>query len=133
MNYRIVAIEDLRRYYDLCAGAEAATERIAKLSEQSGRREVAGNENALIDNIVERDRLRWNIESTKPIREGVTHALHALEEEDQLLLQKFYLEGERAPVSELSIQLHCAPHEVFQRRDRALRRLTLRMYGIEEL
>ena len=133
MNYRVVVIEDLRRYQDLCAGAERLRERIAELKEQSTSREIAGDENALIRNIVERDRLAWNLRSTLPVRRGVKKGLEGLSAEEQRILEEFYITPSDRAAEELAHELACPVHEVYRRRDRALRRMTRRMYGIDEL
>ena len=64
--------------------------------------------------------------------EIVDGGLAVLDDEERLVLYMCFIHKVKAPTYELSERLHIEPRAVYKRRDKALRRFTLALYGALE-
>jgi DNA-directed RNA polymerase specialized sigma subunit len=93
----------------------------------------SGREDALINNIVKRQELAWQL---KLVRQWLAHTdrgLLALTPEERLVLQRFYLTPEGKTVDTLCAELGVEQSSVYRKRDKALYHFTAALYGITEV
>lgn len=144
MNWVREAESKLRDYSVKAQSLESATERIAQLElEMSCVRSATtdgtavhgggnGREDALLNNIAERDELERVKLSTAEWLEWVNHALTALSGPERDLLDKFYINRRKGHVERLCEEMHLEKAQVYRRKDAALRKFTLLLYGATE-
>ena len=86
-------------------------------------------EDAMLSNIVRREELARQLESNKAWIDLTDSGLSALDEEDRLVLDRFYIHRHKGACERLREELDREKAQVYRRRDRALRRFTLALYG----
>ena len=86
-------------------------------------------EDAMLSNIVRREELARQLESVKAWVALTDGGLAALNEEDRLVLDRFYVHRRKGACEQLCEELDREKAQVYRRRDRALRRFTLALYG----
>lgn len=89
-------------------------------------------EEAMVDNIACRDRLRRRLKEARLWVEIVNGGLSILDEEDRLTLEYCYIHKVKGSVDALCERLCLEKSAVYRRRDRALRRFTVALYGAVE-
>ena len=92
----------------------------------------SGRENALLDNIAEREELKKALDATRKWVNAVSGALDALTSEERRILELFYIEKQKGCVERLSEEMHMSTASVYRRRDDALRNFTHCYYGVLE-
>lgn len=144
MNWVREAESKLRDYSAKEQSLESVTERITQLNlEMSCVRSATmdgtavhgggnGREDALLNNIAERDELQRAKLSTTEWLEWVNGALTALSDTDKNLLDKFYINRRKRHVERLCEEMHLEKAQVYKRKDAALRKFTLLLYGVTE-
>lgn len=144
MNWVREAESKLRDYSAKAQSLESVTERITQLNlEMSCVRSATmdgtavhgggnGREDALLNNIAERDELQRAKLSTTEWLEWVNGALTALSDTDKNLLDKFYVNRRKGHVERLCEEMHLEKAQVYKRKDAALRKFTLLLYGVTE-
>ena len=142
MNWKFEAIDKLKSYELKKEALRTIPEEIKDLEEQfcsirgalSDSEPVKGSagsrrEDVLLNNITKRDEL----EKARQLAERTVHridsALSALTEEEQIVLRRFYIEPEMGNVERLCSELGIEKATVYRRRNDALRRFTMAMYG----
>ncbi len=90
-------------------------------------------EDALVNNIVERQRLEPTYKFTCKLVDLTKRGLEALEPQERDLLQKFYVEDSKYTADRLCEELHLERSRVYRLKDQALYHFTINMYGIERL
>jgi len=145
MLWKREAIADLRRYSAQKQSLQNTKERIRALEQQytSVRSNSAastpvkggGNrmEDALLDNIVLRDKLTQTRAVVSRILKLVERGLKSLDERDQIILHRFYIVPERCAANRLAGELGVEVRQVYNLREQALYRFTLNQYGISEI
>ena len=94
----------------------------------------SGRENMLLDSMVYQEELERRLEMTKQWVSAVEQALAALSPEERLVLDRFYIHPAKGNVERLCEELNIEnPPGVYKRKDRALRRFTMALYGWEEV
>lgn len=146
MNWQIVSIERLKAY-------EARRQALSLIPEQLETLEMSfsairaatvdavpihggeGNkrEEALIDNIVKREELKRNLEITRKEIEITEKGLACLNEEQQKILEMFYIDRPRGHVERLCEELFLEKSRVYALKDEALKKFTVSCYGIVEM
>ncbi len=99
-----------------------------------GDRVRGGNhdrEDRLIGNMALRQALKDRMAATEKWVKAVEYALENLDEEDQLVLRRFYLEPGDHRADELCGELCLERAAVYRRRERAVRRFAREYYGEE--
>lgn len=144
MNWVREAESKLRDYSVKEQSLESVTERISQLNlEMSCVRSATmdgtavhgggnGREDALLNNIAERDELQRVKANTTEWLEWVNGALTALSGAERDLLDKFYIDRRKGHVERLCEEMHVEKSEVYRRKEKALRRFALALYGTTE-
>ncbi len=86
-------------------------------------------EDAMLSNIVRREELARQLESARAWVALADGGLAALDEEDRLVLDRFYVHRHKGACERLCEELDREKAQVYRRRDRALKRFTLALYG----
>jgi len=110
-------------------------EAIAQLQEYTFRKETAADlEMKLANNdVARRNQLELYLEETKLWLRVMNRALSALTEDEFLVLYRMYINRERNSIDRLCDELGLSDRRsVYKRRDCALRRLTIMLYGVTE-
>lgn len=93
----------------------------------------SGRENMLLDSMVYQEELERRLEMTRQWVSSVEQALAALTDEERLVLDRFYIHPAKGYIERLCDELCIEPAGVYKRKDRALRRFVMALYGWEEL
>ena len=86
----------------------------------------------LLNNLVHRQELNWSYEQAQSWLKSTDRALSALTPEEKLVLHQFYICPERGSVDRLCSQLGVEQSSVYRKRDKALHKFTVALYGIAE-
>lgn len=144
MDWKQEAMEKLRQYCARQEAMQAIPEDIAALeAEAEGLRgmridgvQVKGGggarEDMLISNIVKREELKLALDQASRWVSRVDRGLAALEEDERLVLQMLYILPAKGNIERLCEQLCMEQASIYRKRDKALRRFTLVMYGCME-
>ncbi|MCD7881090.1 MAG: hypothetical protein LUG47_05410 [Clostridiales bacterium] len=92
----------------------------------------SGREDALISNLAKREELAQARENTLRWLALVDGALDELTDEERLILERFYIHRQRGAAERLMEELHLEKSQVYARKNAALRRFTLLLYGWSE-
>ena len=82
-----------------------------------------------MNNLVRRGELSDALQQAALWVDVTDHALGCLEQEDQELLSALYITGEWGNVTQVARELGMERSSVYRRRDEALRKFTVAMYG----
>ena len=144
MNWKTEAVEKLRRYDAMRQSVSNLPEEIARLEEEtrSLRSVIAGDtpvkgggssrEDALLSNMVCRQELETALRQAKAWLRTADRALAALTPEEKLVLHRFYIYPERGSVDRLCGELGVEQSSVYRKRDKALYKFTVALYGAME-
>lgn len=144
MNWKSEAIEKLRRYDAMQKATENIPQEISRLEEESvalrsglavrpvNSQDVRHREEVLLDNLATRQQLQWSLEQARRWTALVRGALMDLEPEEQMVLKMLYILPGEAAVEQLKQKLGLEKSSIYRRRDTALRKFTLSLYGAEE-
>ena len=99
------------------------TDRVA-VRNQPGR-----GEERLLENIEQRQKLENALENTKRWLQITDRAMTALSKEEQLILRKLYIHKTPGALNELCQRFEMEKSSVYRKRDRALDKLELALYG----
>ena len=91
-----------------------------------------GREDALINSMVRLENLRTNLREVVRWVKRIERGLSALNEEEKILLTRFYIAPEKGAAERLATDLSIDIKTVYHRKDRALRKFTIAMYGCTE-
>ena len=144
MNWKREAIDKLKNY-------EAHREALENIPQEIKRLESAyagigsattdgtpvsggGNtrEDSMLSNIVHRDELKRRLREARLWVAQVDKALAVLDDEERLVLDRFYIHRAKGNVGELCERLNVEQATVYRKRDSALRRFTIALYGVTE-
>lgn len=92
-----------------------------------------GRENMLLDSMVYQEELERRLEMTRQWVSSVEQALGALTDEERLVLDRFYIHPAKGYIERLCDELCLESAGVYKRKDRALRRFVMALYGWEEI
>lgn len=144
MNWKSEAMEKLRRYDAMRAAScnlpkEIQRLRIAARATKGASTDVtpvkgSGNrrEEMLMDNLVHQQELQWTLDQTKCWLDVTERALRSLTKEEKLILQRLYICPEKGAVERLCEELGLEQSSIYRRRDRALQRFAIALYGFPE-
>ena len=139
MDWKICAVEDLRRYNLMKAGILNSEDKLRAIECDIKRARTALEsrqkrlDSRLVDALVEGERLKTNILTAKSLTKLVERGLRSLCDNDRRLLEMFYMSGITKPTAQLVNELGYSPRSIYRARDRALEKFTLAMYGVEIL
>lgn len=144
MNWRGEAVEKLRKYDAMCRSLQNIPLEVKRLEVDArairGARTDgtpvkgggSGREDALINNIAHRQELTWALEQAKYWVDITRRGLETLTPEEKLVLQRFYLTPEQGSVQRLCMELGVEQSSIYRKRDKALRKFALALYGTEQ-
>ena len=144
MQWKEEAMEKLKKYSAMRTAeknipeqicmleASAATLRSSSAPKLGGHSSVRAREDALINNLAERQELEWSLVRVQQWLAVMNRGLDALTPEEIIILQKMYLFPERGAVDRLCSDLGVEQATVYRKRDKALHRFTVAMYGFPE-
>lgn len=144
MNWKREAIDKLKNYEARREALENIPKEIKRLeSSYAGIRSAATNgtpvsgggntrEDAMLSNIVHRDELKRRLKEARLWVAQVDKALAVLDDEERLVLDRFYIHRTKDSVVELCDRLNLEKTAVYDRREKALRHFTIALYGITE-
>ncbi len=144
MNWQECAVQDLKKYRAQKNSLEIIPERITALrlrsqsakSADPSRPRVSGGKHAgdaLLDNIVERDRLKLAYNANKRLLALVDRGLSTLTENERTVLTAFYIEPAESKIDYLREALGFEQSHIYRLKDEALYHFTLAMYGVTDL
>lgn len=144
MNWKREAIDKLKNYEAHRAALESIPKEIKRLeAAYTGVRSavtdgipVSGGgstrEDTMLSNIVHRDELKRRLKEARLWVSQVDKALAILDDEERMVLDKFYVHQDKGSVGELCERLSLEKTAVYDRRDKALRHFTIALYGVTE-
>lgn len=142
MNWQKEAINDLRQYYARKQSLENMAERKLALEEKfkaikcamSDSTPVMGGasriEDNMLNNIVERQKIDLNTEATSRLVKITERGLSGLNDQQRLVLEKFYMDRYPNHVERLSESLCVEKSQVYRLKDEALYSFTVSMFGL---
>ena len=92
----------------------------------------SGREDALLGNIAMREELSIALDQTRACVERVSKALVVLTNEERMLLDRFYIAPSKGVAERLASELCLDVKSVYKRKDAALKKFTLALYGCIE-
>ena len=141
MNWKYEAVEKLRQYEAKRQALRSIPAEIARLESamKSIRSATAdgspvkgggsGREDMMLSNIVHREELERALEQAKTWVALVDAGLEILSPEERLILDRFYIHPEKSAADRLACDLDIDVKTVYRRKDAALRRFTISLYG----
>ena len=144
MNWKREAVDKLKNYEAHKQALECLPKEIRRLeSAYTGIRSATtdgtpvsggGNtrEDSMLSNIVHRDELKRRLKEARLWVAQVDKALAVLDDEERLVLDRFYIHRAKGAVEALCESLGLEKSAVYDRRDKALRHFTLALYGVTE-
>lgn len=143
MNWKKEAQDRLRNYHSIrhaCRNIPQEIKRLENMALSPGRvslAELGGmgtgrGDDKLINNIVYMQELQWRWEQTRHWLEVTDSALLCLEPEEKRILERLYMDQEKGGLERLCRELGVEQSSVYRRRDRALLKFTLALYGAED-
>ena len=144
MNWKDVAIEKLKFYEAKKASLRNIPLEIAEIdssmtsirSAQPDRIRVNdGNlsyDDKLLNCVIRKEELQRALNRAQLSVEEVTGALQVLSQEEQLILDRFYINPAKGNVERLCVELYTEQSTVYRRKNAALRKFTIALYGCLE-
>lgn len=144
MNWKREAIDKLKNYEAHKQALENIPREIKRLESAYTGLRSASTENApvsggggtredcALSNIVLRDELKRRLKEARLWVAQVDKALAVLDDEERLVLDRFYIHRTKDSVGELCDRLNLEKTAVYDRREKALRHFTIALYGITE-
>lgn len=144
MNWKFEAIEKLKEYTARKNAITSIPEEIKRLEEDANRIRAASTdatpvqgggsarEDMLLSNIVHREELQRRLSDALRWIDIVDAGLAVLSDEDRLVLDRFYIHPMRGNVDRLCDELAVEKAAVYKRKEKALRRFTVALYGAVE-
>lgn len=144
MIWKHEAMDKLKQYEAKCAALENIPLEIRQLkldmesirSADPDSSPVKGSgtsrEGMILNNITYREELKESWAQTKHWLDAVNRALNVLTPEERLILDRFYINPEKKAADRLAGDLRVDIKTVYRRKDEALRKFTLALYGVTE-
>lgn len=141
MNWKYEAVDRLKQYEAKKQSLKSIPMEIARLESamQSIRSATAdgspvsgggsGREDMYLSNIVHREELERSLEQAQIWVDLVDAGLEILPEEERKILDRFYVHPEKGAADRLAGDLRIDVKTVYRRKDDALRRFTISLYG----
>lgn len=144
MNWKQEAVEKLRRYDSMRRAVINIPEEISRLKGEysaigtpaleriAASQDPRRREDRMMDNIVCRQELQWSLEQARQWMETVSRALGVLDPEERFVLHQLYMYPQTGGVEQICEKLGVEKTSVYRRRDKALQKFTIAMYGAAE-
>lgn len=143
-DWKISAIEKLKQYEAKRQALDIIPMQIAEIestmtSIRSGANiapvsggKSTGKENMLLSCIVQKEELQRNLDRVKLWIEFVEKGLAVLDQDERLVLDRFFIHPAKGNIDRLCGELFIEQSQVYKRRDKALRKFTIALYGCVE-
>ncbi|MBQ2840978.1 MAG: hypothetical protein II996_00620 [Oscillospiraceae bacterium] len=136
MDWKALALDDLRRYNYIKVGIINSTERLRAVEAAASSRlnsdgEKTSSDPLFINQIAEAERLKRNISSAKIVTTAVERGLSALLPHEKRIIENYYMSDYPKSISQLKDELGYSRRSIYRLRDTALEKFTLAMYGVE--
>lgn len=144
MNWKREAIDKLKNYEAHQKALETIPQELRRLeigytsirSATTDSTPISGGgstrEDAMLSNIIHRDELERRLQESKLWVGVVDAALGVLDDEERLVLDRFYIHQAKGAARELCERLNVEQSTIYRKRDSALRHFTLALYGVTE-
>lgn len=144
MNWKLMAEEDLKKYTAQKQSIESIPQKIIALKDRAASIKcgisdmdpvqggVSQTEDKLLDNMMERERLKYTYKASKRMVELIEKGLSGLDDEEKLVLDRFYINRSQGHVERLMEELNFEQRQVYNIKDKALYKFTIAMYGMVE-
>lgn len=145
MNWKDAAVEKLERLNAMRQAVRNIPEEMCRLEidaqcirgaamEKSGVKACGEKkkEDALLSNFIRRQELKWNLKQAKIWLQTVHDAMKILTPEEVLILNRLIVNPERKGLERLCMELGVEQSSIYRRRDKALRRFAIALYGFAE-
>ena len=144
MNWKSEAIDRLRRYDSMKSAIqsipdeihrlemEATSIKTARLDKVPVKSGAVDRVDILLSNMVHREELQWTLKMAKLWVKTTDRALGTLMQEDRHILYRLFIANERGNIERLCQELGCEQSTVYRKRDQALYRFTIALYGFVE-
>lgn len=144
MDWKHEAMEKLRQHEAKKAAVQEIPGEIAQLEAAFGsirssssdgtpvKGGGSGREDALLGNIAKREELKIAWIQAKACVDRVNNALAVITNEERMLLDRFYIVPSKGVVERLATELCVDTKTVYKRKDAALKKFTLALYGCIE-
>lgn len=126
MNWRQEATGRLRRYEGLRHALHNIPLQLRQLKQAAG---TCQGEDKLLNNIVSRQLLERSLENTRYWLRATEDALSCLDPVEQLILRRLYIYPEKKGMDRLCRELGVERSQVYRRRDQALEKFTIALFG----
>ena len=143
-DWKISAIEKLKQYEAKRQALEIIPMQIAEIestmtSIRSGANiapvsggKGTGKENMLLSCIVQKEELQRNLDRVKLWIEFMEKGFSVLDQDERLVLDRFFIHPAKGNIDRLCGELFIEQSQVYKRRDKALRKFTIALYGCVE-
>ena len=120
-----------RNIYDQLRELKAALTSIRSPGADAGQGKGGGGsaDDRYLNNIVKQELLEENLRETKRALKRMNHAMEVLSEEEKEILDCFFINPEKEAAFNLADKLNIDRKTVYLRREIALKKLTVAMYG----
>ena len=142
MNWQQSAIEDLQNYEARKDSLKSIRERIKALNCQYESTKCATTDSTpvqggasrieehMVDNILERERLKKTYYATKKLVELVEKGLARLNPQELEILEKFYIYPAKGNINRLVEKFGYEQRQIYRMKDKALYKFTIATYGL---
>ena len=131
MDWRKVAVEDLKHYREQKMGYEHTKEQISELDAKI-KNSKPGNDK-LMDFCTKREKLILARDALAPLVKRMDESLALLNDVERKILNRLIIDREKGAVERLCEELFFERTRVYEIRNEALRKFTVAMYGVEAL
>ena len=145
MNWKTEAVDKLRQYEARKNSLKSIPVEIEQL--KAARRSIrsatadstpvhgggSGREDAMLSSIVKEEELERSLEQARKWVALVEAGLEVLTDEERQVLDRFYINSAKGNVERLCEELHLEKSQVYSRKDAALRKFTISLYGCCEI
>ena len=143
MNLRAQVVERLCSYELMCVAVKNLQDQIRWLKvHQEGIHTVRTDrvvvkfqpdraDERLVENLEQRRKLEIALENTRRWLQITDRALQMLSNEERIILQKLYIRKTAGALNELCQQLEMEKSSIYRKRDKALEKLVLALYGVD--
>ena len=144
MNWKNEAMDKLRQYEARKNALKSIPQEIEQLkASRSAIRGASsdampvrgggnGREDMLLSSIVKEEELERALRSAKFDVELTDAGLECLDDEERLILDRFYIHPMKGAAERLAGELNMGTKTIYKRKDSALRHFTISLYGVTE-
>ena len=141
MNWKDEATEKLKKYDAMRIATRNIPQELTRLEQVAKSlhspnmddpvqcTNLRSREDSLLNNMVHRQELSFALQQAELWLDVTDRALGALTPEEKLILHRLYIYPERGAIERLCGELGIEQSSIYRKRDKALHRFTLALYG----